>query len=143
MAAVVRATEADLRPPCLECGGITHLVPVREAFPHATRRSRSPVAWLCECGAAVSCHPDSHRPLGYAAGAATTRARMAAHHALDAALAAGVFGPPHARQSRAHAYVWLSDKMATPDFHFARSALDGCERAIRLLRAAVRDDTAA
>jgi hypothetical protein len=128
----IAANDND-RPSCLECGGVTRLVPVRQAFPHLNVKPRSRVAWLCECGAAVSCYAGSTRPLGAAAGRATASARIAGHHALDAAIRSGVFGPRDRALDRA--YAWLGEALGLGrPFHFAQADLTLCERACHALK---------
>jgi hypothetical protein len=128
----IAANDND-RPACLECGGRTRLVPVRQAFPHLRVKPRSPVAWLCDCGAAVTCHAGSTRAIGAAASSATAAARIAGHHALDAAIRAGAFGPRVRAADRA--YAWLGERLglAAP-FHFGHADLALCERACHALR---------
>lgn len=75
--------------------------------------------WMCfeiDCRAAVSCHPQTHIPMGYMARRETRELRSEAHDMFDRLWGKGT------HWTRAQAYEWLCGAMLIPivDCHIAR-----------------------
>ena len=88
---------------CMECGAKASLVSGKEVYPHRPDLY-SKKFWRCGCGAYVGCHGGGTQPLGYPAGPATRKARLAAHAAFDPLWKRG-------QMKRGQAYRWLGEQL--------------------------------
>lgn len=112
-------------PACIECGSIANLVTGKRIYPHRPDLHHK-LFYLCQCGAYCGCHPNTTLPLGFPCGAATRKARSAAHAAFDPLWRQGSW-------SRAGAYQWLAARLgiSPEDCHIGMMTQ---ERALRVVQ---------
>lgn len=91
--------------------------------------------WYCpSCKAAVSCHPNTHYPMGKMADSATRKARSRAHKYFDQ-----IFRK-YRLMSRSSAYVWLAREMGikTKNCHISYFNAEQCELVVKLSKAKIK-----
>lgn len=94
-------------PSCPVCNTYAMLVGGEEIYPHRPDLHHKKF-WACLMhDAYVGCHPDSTRPLGRLADAATRRLKVNAHAAFDP-----IWKSKELTRSRA--YHWLADQLGIP-----------------------------
>lgn len=77
-----RAKIDHVEPICVECGRMGKMASGIAVYPHLPDR-HDQVFYVCECGAAVSCHAGTAIPAGRPASAYTRKLRYEAHRVFD------------------------------------------------------------
>lgn len=121
----------------IKCDNCNHknVVYVNNSVLYGRNCGNWPKIWYCKnCNAAVSCHPNSHFPMGKMATETTRKARKRAHKHFDK-----LFNK-HRFMSRTAAYKWLARAMNIPreECHMSYFNVEQCEEVVRLSKEYVR-----
>lgn len=115
---------------CRYCGGVVRLTSAKTIY----RKGNQKIYLCCNCNSYVNCYKNSDRPMGKLANAALRMKRQVTHEVFDQYW-------KRRGMTRDQAYRWLAQKLKLPlsETHIAYMEMDGCERVIKLCRAAGAD----